>query len=110
MALEHAQPCEVVNLATFADQAPKKMANALVKNEHFEAIVMHLPASKTIPPHHVPGPIIVQCLEGKVDFSVEGDSHVMQAGDWMHLPGGASHALDAHEDSRLLVTLLFAQP
>lgn len=109
MALDHAKPAEIVNLDTYADQARDKTANALVKHEHFEAIVMHLTADRSIPPHSVEGPIIVQCLAGRVDFLVEGESRLMGPGDWMYLPGGASHAIQPKEDSRLLVTILFAK-
>lgn len=107
MALDHADPCEVVNLRTYAEQALENTSNALVKTDAFEAILMHLPAGKTIPPHAVEGPIIVQCLEGSVNFPVDGDSRPMRAGDWMYLPVGKSHAVEAQEDSRLLVTMLF---
>ena len=107
MALDHVDTCEVVNLAKNDGGGSGHASRALVKNEAFEAIVMELTAGKQIPAHSVEGPIIVQCLDGEVDFSVEGQPHVMKAGDWMHLPGGASHALDAHQDTRLLVTILF---
>lgn len=107
MALEHVRPCEAANLHTFGTQGSETAANALTKNDAFEAIVMHLPPGKTLPPHAVDGPLIVQCLSGEVDFSVEGASRILRAGDWMHLPGGASHAVEAHEESRILVTILF---
>ena len=110
MALDHAEPGEVVNLHTYADQARDKTATALVKTGHFEAVLMNLPAGHSIPPHSVEGPIIVQCIEGVVDFPVEGASRVLRAGDWMHLDGGASHALRAEEASLLLVTILFSKP
>ena len=107
MALEHVGPCEVVNLATFAEQAQEKAANALVKHDAFEAILMRLSPGKKIPPHQVKGPIIVQCLEGEVNFPVEGEEHMMRTGDWMYVPGGTPHAVEAAEQSRLLVIILF---
>ncbi|MEX2015279.1 MAG: cupin domain-containing protein, partial [Candidatus Hydrogenedentales bacterium] len=82
-------------------------SNALVKTDAFEAILMHLPAGKTVPPHAVEGPIIVHCLEGSVNFPVDGQPRPMRAGDWMHLAAGQSHAVEALEESRLLVTILF---
>lgn len=107
MALEHAKPGEIVNLNSYADQAREGMANALTKNDAFEAVLMHLSAGQSIPPHSVDGPIIVHCLDGAVDFPVEGESRMMQAGDWMYVPGGATHAVRAERDARLLVTILF---
>lgn len=107
MALEHVAPCEVANLMTFGTQEREGAMNALVKTGDFEAIVMHLSPSQTIPSHSVDGPLTVQCLNGAVDFSVEGDSRIMRAGDWMFLPGGTAHAVAALEESRVLVTILF---
>jgi len=95
-----------VNLRKVAMETGLKRSVALVKTEAFEAILMHLEAGQVIPAHRVAGPILVQCLSGKVDFSTEGDSHVMRPGDWMHLAGGTAHALDAREESVLMVTLL----
>jgi quercetin dioxygenase-like cupin family protein len=107
MALQHARPCEVVNLSTFAEQAREKAANALVKHDAFEAVLMHLSPGETIPAHEVKGPIIVQCLEGAVNFPVAGEERLMRTGDWMYLPGGTPHAIEAAEQSRLLVIILF---
>ena len=109
MALKHLAPCEVANLNTFGTQSQEEAANALTKNDDFEAIIMHMAPSKSLPPHSVDGPITVQCLSGAVDFSVEGKSHVMRAGDWMYVPGGAMHGVEAIEESRVLVTILFTR-
>jgi quercetin dioxygenase-like cupin family protein len=106
MAREHVAPCEVVNLREIAMETGLKRSVALVKTEAFEAILMHLDSGQVIPAHRVVGPILVHCLSGEVDFSNEGDSHVMHAGDWMHLAGGILHALDAREETVLMVTLL----
>lgn len=107
MALDHVEPCEVVNLSEYGKQSHQKTANALVKTDEFEAIIMNLAAGETIPPHAVAGPIIVQCIEGSIDFPVDGSSRMMRAGDWMYLQGGTKHAVEAKENARLLVTILF---
>jgi len=107
MALDHVAASTVANLNQMAEGLGTKSANALVKTDAFEAILMHLTADKPVPEHKVDGPIIVQCLHGKVDFSVEGESHIMQSGDWMHLAPGALHALKAFESTFILVTILF---
>ena len=109
MALNHADPCEVINLNTYAEQAREKASNALVKHEAFEAILLHPSPEKPVPPHAVKGPIIVQCLDGAVNFPVDGEARLMKAGDWMYLPGGTMHAIEAEEPSRLLVIILFQE-
>jgi quercetin dioxygenase-like cupin family protein len=107
MALKRVEPSEVVNLDTVADDAGAGGSYSLTKNESFQAILMSLPQGKLIDEHSVDGPLIVQCLEGAVEFPVDGSMRTMGPGDWMYLPGGTPHAVEVLEDTRLLVTLLF---
>jgi len=107
MALEHVEPCEVANLYTYGTQDRENASNALVKTEAFEAIIMHLSPDRPMPEHSVDGPITLQCLEGAVDLSLDGDVRSMKAGDWMFLPGGLPHTVEAQSESRLLLTILF---
>lgn len=106
MAIEHVQPGEVVDLETFASAQTKKTA-ALVKTEHLEVIRMHVGAGGKVAEHRVDGPITVQCLQGRATFVVAGEPREMRAGSWLHLEGGADHAIEAAEDTVLLVTILF---
>jgi len=106
MASDLIEPCDVINVhALCADnQAPG--ASALVKHDNFQVLSLRVTPEKAIPEHAVNGPIIVQCLDGDVDFSVDGNAKHMKPGDWMHVPGGAPHGVTAHADSRLLVIRL----
>jgi len=47
----------------------------------------------------------VQCLEGRIEFTLPGAVHVMEAGDFIHLRGGEPHALRAVQDASALVTI-----
>ncbi|MCB9736761.1 MAG: cupin domain-containing protein [Deltaproteobacteria bacterium] len=80
---------------------------ALVKTQHFELIRMVLPATKIIAEHLVDGPIVLQCLEGAVIVTVGGTAHVIAAGELIHLGPRTPHALEATEDSALLLTVVF---
>ena len=55
--------------------------------------------------HPVMGEITVQCLEGTVHFQSGGATHLLRAGDLVHLQPRALHALTAVQDASLLVTL-----
>jgi len=79
MALKHAKPGEVVNLSTLRE--PKSIA--LVKHDRFEVMRVSLLAGQSMPPHKVPGPITVQCLEGKCIFSVGDAPHDLTPGMWL---------------------------
>jgi quercetin dioxygenase-like cupin family protein len=43
-----------------------------------EVIRLVLLAGKVFPPHAVPGEITMQCIEGEVDVTVDGESHVLK--------------------------------
>jgi quercetin dioxygenase-like cupin family protein len=78
----------------------------LVKTRSMEIIRMVLPAGKQIPPHKVVGEIAVQCLEGRVELTADGDARELQGGELVWLAGGAQHALRGIEDATVLVTIL----
>lgn len=67
-----------------------------------------MPAGKKLPPHRVPGEIMVQCLEGRVDFRIDGAKRELTAGSLLYLEGGGEHALEALDRSSLLVTILLS--
>ena len=54
-----------------------------------------LAAGKKLPPHHVPGEITVQCLEGKVDFLVGGQNRELTVGAFLYVEGSGEHAVHA---------------
>ena len=60
--------------------------------------------------HSAPYPITVQCLNGEVDFSVEGTTLRMEAGMLLHLEEGIPHHVqatpEATEPATILVSLL----
>jgi len=103
MALQHAKPGEVINLSTL--RGDKSLV--LVKHERFEVMRLSLATGKSMTPHKVSGPITVHCLEGRCIFSVGETPHELWAGMWLYLESDAMHAVDAKEDTQLLVTVLF---
>jgi len=79
----------------------------LMKTQDMEVIRMVIPKEKDITEHSVDGQISVQCLEGKAEFGVEGEQHVLTSGDWLYLSRNQPHSIRAIRDSILLVTILF---
>ncbi len=108
MAIPHAFPGAPVNLLPEDESLTEVRTTALVKETNFEVIRMVIPKGKSIPNHKVDGPITVHCLKGLIAFTAEGETRELKAGHWLYLRGGASHALAAHEDSLILLTILFA--
>ncbi len=94
---------EIVPLLSLAMQEQTAGARALVKDEAFHALLLQVKPARPVAEHAVDGPIVVQCLRGTVDFSIEGVVREMKPGDWMFVAGGKPHALSAAEDATLLV-------
>lgn len=80
-------------------------STALFKTGQLEVIRLVLPKGKAWPAHKVPGEIIVQCLAGAIDFTSEGSSRLLLAGQLLYLPGGVVHGLGAVEDAIVLLTI-----
>lgn len=108
MAIPHAAPGMPVDLRRHDESLSESQTTALVKNDAFEAIRMVIPAGHEVCDNHsVEGPITVQCLEGHIAFTADGDKHSMRAGQWLFLPGGVPHTISGVEDSLVLVTIMF---
>jgi quercetin dioxygenase-like cupin family protein len=103
MAILHAQAGEVVDIRPLGVAIADSKTTALIKTHQFEIIRMVLLENKEIPVHSAKGDIIVQCLEGHVNFSTMEKSLELRAGHMFYLRAGEPHSLKAVEDSSLLL-------
>ena len=108
MSIQHAKPSDSIQLSLGAKLRSSKTMT-LVKTDDLELIRLIVPAGKEIPSHKASGEITVQCLEGRVAFTVEGKTQELTTGQLRYLSAGQSHAVKGIEDSSLLVTLLLPQ-
>ncbi|MGB4811409.1 MAG: cupin domain-containing protein [Methylophilaceae bacterium] len=106
MALHHALSGELIDIRPFGDNLKHESNKTLYKSEHLEVFRMVLSAGKEFPPHKVAGEVTVQCIEGSIEFTINGVSELMREGNLKCLAGGQLHALKAIEDSSVLVTIL----
>jgi quercetin dioxygenase-like cupin family protein len=105
MAIPHAVPGQAVDVKPFGARLANEQTVALFKSEDLEVMRLVLRAGKSLPPHKVPGEITVQCIEGALDVTVDGESHVLRAGQLLYLMGAVLHGVTALEDSSALVTV-----
>ncbi|MGV3719879.1 MAG: cupin domain-containing protein [Actinomycetota bacterium] len=77
----------------------------LVKNPDLRVVLMALRDGGAMAEHHAPGPITVQALEGKIEFSTGGAVHVLTPGKLLALPSGQPHSVKAVQDSAFLLTI-----
>ena len=109
MAIPHARSGQVVDILSADGSVPSANSFALFKSDQLEVMRVVLPAGKAFPPHRVAGEITVQCLEGSIDFSVDGVSQVLRAGQLLYLEGGVLHGLVGIEDASALVTIVLCK-
>jgi len=109
MALPHASSGQIVDILSTEGTLPSAKSFALFKSAQLEVMRVVLPAGKAFPPHRVAGEITVQCLEGRIDFSVDGAARELRAGQLLHLEGGVLHGLVGIEDSSALVTIVLCK-
>jgi quercetin dioxygenase-like cupin family protein len=105
MALSHAFPGQAIDVRPLGSALSTQKTTALFKSEDLEVMRLVLPAGKSLPPHKVPGEITVQCIEGCIDVTAEGQSHVLRAGQLLYLPGNVPHGVTALESASALVTV-----
>jgi quercetin dioxygenase-like cupin family protein len=106
MAIPHAQPGELIDVRPLGSALPGAQTVTLVKTDGLEVIRLLLPAGREIKTHSAPGPMTLQCLEGRVAFTTMGKTLDLSAGQMLHLAAGEAHALRAVKDSSLLLTLV----
>lgn len=106
MALVHAQPLDVIDVSPLAGKLHEVKTHSLLKTGTLQLMRLVLAAGQTVPEHHVPGEITIQCLEGEAVITTPGRKVVLRAGELMALPPREPHGLQARTDASLLVTIL----
>ncbi len=107
MALEHAAPGEVVDLAPYGAGIGAARTTAIVKADLFEVARLVVRQGSEIRTHEVDGPIMLQCLEGEAVIGLAGGGVKLAAGQWMHIEGREPHSVRGVTDTSLLLTILF---
>lgn len=106
MAIHHAAPGEVIDVRPLKQKITDTKTTTLLKTSDMEVLRLVMPAGKTIAEHKAPGEITIQCLEGKIVFTSDGNAQELVAGELLYLNSAVPHAVEAIEDSSALVTIL----
>jgi quercetin dioxygenase-like cupin family protein len=76
-----------------ANASGLRQSEAVFKTNELEVMRLVLPKGKSMPAHKVAGDITVQCLEGSIEFTSDGATQVLVAGEMLYLAGGVPHSL-----------------
>ena len=105
MAISHLNSGEPISLMPFGKTIDGERSVALFKSKQLEVIRLVLTAGKSFPSHSVPGEITLQCLEGSLEVTANGDVQTLNANQLMFLAGGIDHGLLALTDATVLLTI-----
>jgi quercetin dioxygenase-like cupin family protein len=107
MAIHHASPAEVFDLAPLGSNLKDARTTAIVKSEAFEVVRLVVHAGVEIKTHQVDGPITLHCLEGRALLGLPETTLELSGYQWVYLEGGVPHSIRGIEDTSLLLTILF---
>ncbi|HZL26440.1 MAG TPA: cupin domain-containing protein [Acidobacteriaceae bacterium] len=75
----------------------------LINEPGYRMLLLSLRAGQAVPEHATPAPVTVYAIRGHVTFHEGPVSCELQAGEVVSINGARPHAIEAHEDSALLV-------
>jgi len=106
MAIRHAAPGELIDIRPLGMMLSQTTSTTLVRADHLEVFRFVLTAGQSTPEHKASGAIIIQCLEGLVEFKAHEVIQTMRIGTMVYLSDAEPHSVKAIENSSLLVTIL----
>ena len=95
MAIPHAQSGQVIDVRPLGPLLTNERTVALFKTDDLEVMRLVLTAGKSLPPHKVAGETTIQCIEGKIDVTLNGDSRILEAGHLIYLARDVVHGVVA---------------
>jgi quercetin dioxygenase-like cupin family protein len=106
MALHHAGPGEIINLAHPPQGAAQDVSTAIFRTDDIEVIRRVLQPGKTVPPHEVKGDLTLQCLTGTVKLMAYGKTQAIPPGHLAYVAGCEPYSLGADEETVVLMTIV----
>lgn len=109
MATHHAASGEVVDLATWANDLEWDTSKAITKSAGLELARLVIDAGYEMHPSdwcHVPGEVVIHCLEGEVDVRTPSGLITLRPGQLVYFEGGAKHALTGVKRSVVLLSIV----
>lgn len=106
MALHHAEPGEVIDLARPPQDAPLDASRALFKTDDIEVIRRVLQPGQTVPAHEINGDLTLQCLQGTLLLHAYGREQPIPPGYLAYVEACEPYSLSADEDTVVLMTIV----
>jgi len=93
-------------LEQIAVQSASIVSKTVYADDRVKAVTMALDTGQELSEHTAAVPAIVHLLSGKATLTLGSDTHVVEAGAWLHMPAKTPHSVLAQKPTVLLLLLL----
>jgi hypothetical protein len=109
MATHHAEPGEVVDLATWSADLPVDKSKVIAKIAHLELARLVISGGAEMHSSgycRVPGPIVIHCLEGEIELRTPEATRIIRGGQLAYLLSEMEHSIRGIQDAVVLLTIV----
>lgn len=100
-------PSEVHGLAGLVEYGEESIVSrVLAKNDAGTVTLFAFDKEQALSEHSAPFDALVQCVEGKVEVTIAGTVHPLEAGQVVLMPKDVPHAVRAPSRCKMLLTML----
>ena len=101
-----AEILELPEMATYQDGSV--VSRQITKAEAGNVTLFAFDAGQELSEHTAPFDALVQILDGEAEILIAGVSFLMKTGQSIILPAGQAHAVKAHKQFKMLLTMIRA--
>ena len=99
---------KIIQLKDLVSVAPGQIVSkTLVQNKAVSVTLFAFAKGEEISSHDSEGDALVTVFEGAGRFTVNGTDHILRAGDSLVMPARLPHAIQAEEDCKWMLTVVF---
>lgn len=103
------EPASATVIANLLDEVeiPENgtLSRVAFDGDGFRVVLFAFDTGQELTDHAATVPAIVQVLEGRISIMLDGETHEIGPGSWVHMEAHLIHALSALEPSIVILTL-----
>lgn len=103
-AIENGKPTVAIDLVKY--ETGKVNHRVVVENPQGVVIAMAMDKDTFLPEHSAPAQLLVQVIEGQIEFTLQGHAHTLSQGTVLAVAPNEAHKVHAIIPSKLLLTKL----
>jgi quercetin dioxygenase-like cupin family protein len=89
-----------------AYQEGSVVSKEMIKNQSGSVTLFAFDQDQGLSEHAAPYEALIMVTDGEAEIMVSGAKHQVKAGEMLHIPAGAPHALKAIEPFKMVLTMI----